>query len=272
MASAAPGPTVTVLSSSVFAPFQLDYRQGLYVADGGTQKISRLDGGTLTPVATSPAGAAGLAVGPDGGIAYTSTNQDHSKTQLIIKGAHPLVKADLSGFEAARNPDKRTLYGVDHPSQCVKNALVPLGGANYKGGVDSHPYAVASLDDGSWLVADAGGNDVVRVDRAGNVTLIGVLPRQPAVITQDFADSFGLPSCVVGVTYNFEAVPTDVEVAADGTIYVTTSAGRPRGTRPGRPRKRVHDGQVDGCQHAARHRVRGGDQRGSRRLRHGVRR
>ncbi len=41
---------------------------------------------------------------------------------------------------------------------------------------DSHPYAVASLGDGSWAVADAGGNDILKVDSRGHVSVIAVLP------------------------------------------------------------------------------------------------
>ena len=37
-----------------------------------------------------------------------------------------------------------------------------------------------------------------------------------------------MPDCVVGVTYAFEPVPTDVEVGADGALYVTTLPGGPR--------------------------------------------
>ena len=39
--------------------------------------------------------------------------------------------------------------------------------------------------------------------------------------------ALGLPDCVVGVTYAFESVPTDVEVGRDGSLYVTTLPGGP---------------------------------------------
>ena len=44
--------------------------------------------------------------------------------------------------------------------------------------------------------------------------MLSVLPRQPSTITADAAAALGLPDCVVGVVYNFEAVPTDVDLAA----------------------------------------------------------
>ena len=52
-----------------------------------------------------------------------------------------------------------------------------------------------------------------------------VLPPQPAVITAAGAAANHLPACAVGLTYNFEAVPTDVEVGRSGVLYVTTLPG-----------------------------------------------
>ena len=95
----------------------------------------------------------------------------------------------------------------------------------YTGEVDSHPYAVASLGDGSWAVADAGGNDILRVEPNGNVFTLAVLPNQPFKVTAEFAKENQLPKCTVGVTYRDEAVPTDVEVGPNGSLYVSTLPG-----------------------------------------------
>jgi hypothetical protein len=103
---------------------------------------------------------------------------------------------------------------------------------------------VSALPGDAWVVGDAGGNDLLKVDKHGRITVLSVLPRQPSVITAEAAAGLGLPDCVVGATYNFEAVPTDVEVAADGKLIVSLlpggpedpslgvrAAGRPGGTR-----------------------------------------
>lgn len=105
----------------------------------------------------------------------------------------------------------------------------------YTGMVDSHPYAVVSLGGGAWAVADAGGNDLLKVDRTGHVSLISVLPPQPLLITAGIAKDNGLPACVVGITYKFEPVPTDVERAPNGALLVTTLAGGPEGPQNGNP-------------------------------------
>jgi len=77
------------------------------------------------------------------------------------------------------------------------------------------------------LVADAAGNDILRVRADGTISTVAVLPPQPTVVTADAADGLGLPDCAIGLTYNFEAVPTDVEVGRDGQLYVSLLPGGP---------------------------------------------
>jgi hypothetical protein len=61
--------------------------------------------------------------------------------------------ADLGAFEAAKNP---------HPTE-----------------VDSNPWSVADLGGGEAVVADGGGNTVLKVNKHGKVKLIAVLPDEP---------------------------------------------------------------------------------------------
>jgi hypothetical protein len=46
-------------------------------------------------------------------------------------------------------------------------------------------------------------------------------------VTAENAAIVGLPECAIGLTYNFEPVPTDVEVGRWGILYVTTLPGGP---------------------------------------------
>jgi hypothetical protein len=110
-------------------------------------------------------------------------------------------------------------------SAACKAQLDTIGApsAAYRGQKDSHPYAVAGLPDGSWLVADAGGNDLLRVDRHGRISTVAVLPAQPITVTPQIGAAEGVSDCV-GVTYRFESVPTDVEVAHGG-VYLSTLSG-----------------------------------------------
>ena len=227
------GPTVKVLSTTPVFPFQLAVDNGqVLVADGGTSTVTRLLTGKVVAHGPQPGEVAGVAVDPATHVvAYTSTDYSTGATALTIKpNAGKPVVADLSTFEQTKNPDQHVSYGVHNPSQCVTDALTAAGvPVSYKGEVDSHPYSVTSLGHGSWAVADAGGNDILKVDAKGHVSVIAVLPAQPHRVTAGEAAGLGLPGCVVGVTYRFEAVPTDVEVGPHGMLYVSTLPGGPEG-------------------------------------------
>ncbi|MET1065899.1 MAG: ScyD/ScyE family protein [Arthrobacter sp.] len=134
---------------------------------------------------------------------------------------------DFAALETQDNADGDTRYGYrDLPDGCAAQ-LPPTMPENYDGEVDSHPYGIA-LADGTIYVADAGANSVVSVDTdSGTTETVAVLPPRPYVITQEVAAANGLPECVVGTTYDFEAVPTDVEVGSDGVLYVTSLPGGP---------------------------------------------
>lgn len=135
--------------------------------------------------------------------------------------------ADLHAYETANNPDAVNRYGVEHPSQCVTDAFAAVGmPASYTGGIDAHAYGVASRGR-EWLVADAGANAVLKVSNSGRISTLAVLPPQPVQITAEMAAAFGMPDCVIGVTYGFEPVPTGITVARGGQIYVTTLPGGP---------------------------------------------
>lgn len=234
----APAPAPRVLTNKVVAPFNLAlHRSRLYVADGGTSTVSRVKAdGSLVTVASGPAGGevAGVDVSRDGRyLAYSSTthpaeevNANGTVTVLGPYGSRQTV--DVAAYEASVNPDHILQYGVKNPSTCVKDALtaahVPV---SYQGAVDSHPYSLAAYGRRAWLLADAAGNDLLRISRSGKISTVAVLPAQKAVVTAQAAAALHLPDCVVGVTYRFESVPTDVEVGHDGWLYVSTLAGGP---------------------------------------------
>jgi hypothetical protein len=227
--------TVHQLPGDYVAPLQfaVDGKR-VYVADSARSLLFRL--GDPNPIAKGPAPSenpeqSGDLAGVDardGRIAYTTTRADHRNTYLtVLRHGKKVLKANLGAYERWRNPDKSNTYGVEKPSKLsdackadLDKAKVPI---SYEGEKDSHPYAVAGLADGSWLVADAGGNDVLRVSRSGHISTVAVLPAQPVRITSELAGVLGVPSCV-GITYRFEPVPTDVEVR-NGHVYVTTLPG-----------------------------------------------
>ncbi|HET8601794.1 MAG TPA: ScyD/ScyE family protein [Segeticoccus sp.] len=226
------------ITDQVFAPFNVALNHGnVYVADGGTASIARvLATGQLKTLATGPQGGTGDVAGIDldrsgKQLAYTWTDYVNAKSGLtVLTGGKATMTADLSTYEATHNPDQRLTYGLGKSAnQCAQDAIENLSGgpATYTGMVDSHPYAVASLGGGAWVVADAGGNDLLKVTKSGTISTLAVLPRQPLKLTKSVASTLGLEKCVVGLTYNFESVPTDVEVDQHGMLWVSTLPGGP---------------------------------------------
>lgn len=228
-ASAAPAAHITVVSTAVAAPFQLYSTGGkVYVADGGPGIISRLDGKTLTPLVTGIDGAEGVAVDQSGRIAYTTSDEKtHAATLTVVSPSGKKVVANLAGFEKAHNPDGKIIYGALHPTTCQRNFLrkATQGPARYSGDVNSNPYAVSAFRNGWWLVADAGGNDILKVSPAGKVSLVALLPRQATLITAAIAKAQHAPKCVVGLTYYSNPVPTDLQFGPNGKLYVSLLAG-----------------------------------------------
>lgn len=229
-----PSPNTTVLSTAVGAPFNLEVTSGkLLVADGGSESVGKLNAdGTITTLVGGVPGASGIAASGRGKyLAYTHTvggEAGITDSGLTITGPNGFkIEADTLAYETAANPDGGTSYGIDNPTQCMVDEFTKAGfPASYTGLIDSHAYSVAAFGN-RFVVADAGANALLWVNKAGKVSTLSVLPRHPLKLTAGIAAGLGLGDCVVGATYNFEAVPTDVEVGRDGYLYVTTLAGGP---------------------------------------------
>ncbi|MGB8380387.1 MAG: ScyD/ScyE family protein [Dermatophilaceae bacterium] len=237
-AIAATGPVV--VASGLNSPRQLAFTPGgtLYVAEAGaagpegncqehpelghvcfglTGSVARvgLDGKVERVVTDLPsAGSATDVIGPSD-IAFTGNHQfaltiglggspeyragygaDAALLGTVVtgdlranKGAGTVTKVfDVAGYEAAANPD-----GTD---------------------VDSNSVGITRSGNG-WVVADAGGNDVVST-RGGGST-VGVLPPVPTT-----RPGGGLPP-----GFPADAVPTDVVQGPDGAWYVSQLVGFP---------------------------------------------
>ncbi len=123
------------------------------------------------------------------------------------------VFADLAAFEIANDPD----------------------GSNETGDTISNPYAALSQRNRT-LVADAGANTVVSVDRKGEVSLFALLPDPPPFVVDGF---------------DTDPVPTSLAEDRKGNIYVGTLASElpgaasvfiygPDGGEPDRRNRRLH--------------------------------
>ena len=92
--------------------------------------------------------------------------------------------------------------------------------AENRGGfvVDTHPYGLAAGSDGMLWVADAGGNELLKVDPAsGAVEVIAVFDGLPGPLPNPFR----------GDAQEMDPVPTGVTQDADGNAYVSLLSGFP---------------------------------------------
>lgn len=207
----------------------------IYVAQAFAGVLTSLHDGQQSEVASNPGGEiAGVDVGPRHSLLYTSSSGagpagSATVAQLNqIRDGSSSVVADVLAYEKDNNPDAGQHYGFEAISaECAAQWLDVVGDpAQYTGIVESHPYAAASKGRTTY-VADAAGNDILAVDGKGHVRTVAVLPPQPLKITAEIVAANHLPDCVTGLINDFEPVPTDVEVGADGMLYVTTLPGGP---------------------------------------------
>lgn len=157
------------------------------------------------------------------------------------KGNVETITADLAQYEIDNNLDSDVRYGLSEADaaanpDCVAQVEALGVPGSYTGAdveVDSHVYGLA-VQGNTAYVADAGANAVLTVNlTTGEISTLAVLPAHPVELTEDMAEAIGVPACA-GLTYAFEAVPTDIEVGPDGMIYVATLPGGPEDESLGR--------------------------------------
>lgn len=126
---------------------------------------------------------------------------------LVRKGRTEMV-ADLFTFEKNNNPDEED--------------------------VDSNPYAVFANNASFALVADAGANDLLRVDNKGNIEVMAIFPKE-MVSTENLKTLLGCPDsgkdeCNLPDMWEAQAVPTSIARGPDGYYYVGELKGFPAPT------------------------------------------
>ena len=230
-------PTLSApLAQGLAGPLQIAVGDdgSVYVAQDFAGVLTKIGRKGTKDIASNPGGEiAGVDVGEGRNVLYTSTNPDENGTVVAaalnsLKHGSSSVVADIYNYESTQNPDKDATYGFESiPPDCASQWPVDLAGpTSYTGAIDSHPYAVASAG-GKTYVADAAGNAILEIGRHGRIRTVAVLPPQPSVISAEAVAANHFPECITGLTYDFEPVPTDVEVGRDGMLYVTTLPGGP---------------------------------------------
>lgn len=204
-----PGPLFGLGTNEVGEVLVANAAVGVVTAAG--EVVARLPG--VTDVAASDQGWL---------WAITGLSEDPADTtdQKLYKIENGAVTefADLGAYEAKYNP---------HPAE-----------------IDSNPFSVIDLGGGEAVVADAGGNTLLKVDRHGKVKLIAVLPNElvptdnaKAIIEEAFGFSCeslppGVPPdaeeiCALPSQIPAEPVATSVTIGPDGDFYVGELKGFP---------------------------------------------
>ena len=177
----------------------------------GKSYVILLQNGAITPQGANY-------LGPDGAVAGDLVSTPAGK-------AAPAVIVNLAAFEAARNPDRGAGPGAKLGSPAI----------------DSNPYAFVPYR-GGYAIADAGGNDLVRVGPQGDVSALAVFPTRRTRLTRELAAQTGNPRLR---SITVQSVPSSVAVGSDGALYVGELTGWPftrgsarvwRVTRDGRKR------------------------------------
>lgn len=188
---------------------------------GATGSVTQVKNGRQERIAT---GMPSLSFGPEGmaasGPVRITWRARDAFSVIIGLGTDPALRDQLAatlnpligdlGKLVQMNPAGRWSYMADVAAYEAE--------ANPDGGeVDSNPYAVYTAPDRSRLVADAGGNDLLRVTRDGQISTLAVFPDQMVPYPPEFGGGMG----------PMQAVPTSVTMGPDGAIYVGQLTGFP---------------------------------------------
>lgn len=185
-------------------------------SDGAVTRVFRTGAkaGTRKQIAhVSPGFGAAVAVADDDAVwILTGGGEGPDSGSLFLKkpGKNKRLVADISAWVAANNLDPFDLEGVPE---------------------DSNPYNVASMSDGSAVVADAANNSIMRVERDGTVEHIARVKTRVVEMPAGYEDvelppgEDPLPP--PGTPMPSEAVVTAVTVGADGAYYLGELRGFP---------------------------------------------
>jgi hypothetical protein len=186
-------------------------RDGSLLAADSPAGIVRLSEGTGELIVELPGINDVAPIGRGQMFAVTGGGGETGFKLFRVVGGQPQEVADLLAFETAVNPD---------------------GGV-----IESNPFDVEPLTARKALIADAAGNDLLRVDREGKVDWLATFPSE-LVSTQNIKDLVGCPDplpgfediCNLPEMIPAEAVPTSVAIGPDGAFYVGELKGFPAPT------------------------------------------
>lgn len=231
-ASAAPRFTPRPVADALGMPLSLAVADSghVYVAQSSKGRITRItpDGErrrvfeAAKPEITEVVGVSWH----EDGLAFATSNYRTEVGHVWHKapGEDARRIANTTRYEEAENPDHVNRYGFRDVSKRCKQRL-PRG-LNYRGTPFSHPYAT-TFDGTTTYLADAGANTILSIAEDRTISTVAVMPPVDVRVSRKLARRYDLPLCVAGHDVSLEPVPTDVEMGADGMLYVTLLPGGP---------------------------------------------
>lgn len=178
---------------------------------GNSSSISRVTGGTLERVAENLRSRA-TQDGSQATGAHDVAFQGDVLYTVVGLGADPGSRADFDGDVADLGRLVRIEGGTRTDVADISDYEATVNPD--AGDPDSNPYSLAALADGSFVIADAGANALLRVTADGAVSTLAVFPDRLAT----GPDGSELP---------MQAVPNAVTVGPDGAYYVGQLTGFP---------------------------------------------
>lgn len=193
----------------------------------------------------------GLAAAPNGDLLVADAGAGIANrfggTEISLPGVAdvaPTGRGSMWAVTGGTDPTEDTGQGLYHASQGTTRLIANLfafeaandpddpDGPGPQSNVDSNPFDVASLG-AHALVADAGGNDLLRVDRQGNIEVVATFPIE-IVSTSNLNALAGCPAptplCALPPELPAQPVPTSIAVGPDGAMYVGELKGFPAPT------------------------------------------
>lgn len=226
-------PPITVLAEGLNGPRQLAGGHGSFlVAESDSGLITRVDPRrhrtrTVVSGLTLPQGV--TAIGNRIYIASGEAEPDDDPSTPDVStgglyvaraGGTPRLFADLMAYELANNPDGQIQFGSNgQPLDSLSNPYFVTR--------DRRPH-------GYLLVADAGANDVLAVDRHGRISTFFVPPTQTtgacATLENNTTSGFGCDPVPTGLAYGPDGLlyisALTSEVPNEGRVYVVNRHGR----------------------------------------------
>ena len=178
----------------------------VYATNGKkTWKLGQVPGGFAPAIDTSSRGTTYALTG--GGGPEGAIPPGGATLFRLRPGKSPVAVADIAKYQST-DPDPYNL--ADSPTE-------------------SNPFGVAALKDGTVLVSDAAGNDLLRVWPNGKIKTVARLKPRTVKVPSGLpaTDPEGNPLPPAGTPLPAEAVATSVTVGSDGYWYVGELRGFP---------------------------------------------